>query len=444
MGADMRSDQKHPTEYPGVRYREHPTRKHGIHLDRYFMIRYQKDGKRMEEGLGWASGHVDKNTAGRNSYGISQELQSLGGMSAKKAFNILCALKNEAQQGKDARIRDLRDEKQKRAEEKEIKEARINAATVSFSDFFNDHYFPEERRLEKPNQYMREEPLFRLWISPVIGGLTLQEISDEHINKIKVAMQKKGRAPRTILYAIAVIRQVFNRAKKKKLGHGKGRFFEGVNPVFDVEKPKLKNERTAFFTKAQAIELLDALKAKSELCYNIALVSLDAGLRAGEVFALEWEDINLDFNFIHVKDPKNGCPRNSPMTKRLIELFSSWIPGTPTENVFQTRDQKAISRVSNTFKRTITELGFNDGIENRLKKYTFHTLRHTYASWLVLSGANLFDVQKLMGHKTMEMTQRYAHLSPKHLSKTVALLEEYQAHKDNILTAVNPKTGITF
>ena len=124
------------------------------------------------------------------------------------------------------------------------------------------------------------------------------------------------------------------------------------------------------------------------------------------------------------------------MTKRLIELFSSWIPGRPTENVFSTRDQETISRVSNTFKRVVEELGFNDGIENSLKKYTFHTLRHTYASWLVLSGAYLFDVQKLMGHKTMEMTQRYAHLSPKHLSKTVALLETYTSHTDNILTPV--------
>jgi len=342
-------------------------------------------------------------------------------------------LKNEAVKGgTNSRIKDLRVKKREFSDKKEIEVAERDAAAVTFSVFFNDYYFPEDRRLEKPSQYTREESLFRLWINPVIGDLSFQKITDDHINKIKDTMLKKGRSARTILYMIAVIRQVFNKAKKKKLGYGKGRFFEGVNPVIDVEKPKLKNERTAFYTKAQATELLDALRIKSEQWHNIALVSLDTGLRASEVFKLEQEDINLDFNFIHVKDPKNGCPRNVPMTKRLIELFSQWAPGRPNEYVFQTRDEEVITGVSNTFKRVIEDLGFNEGTNNNLKRYTFHTLRHTYASWLVLSGANLFDVQKLMGHKTMEMTQRYAHLSPRHLSNTVALLEEYRAHNDNI------------
>ncbi|MEA3333744.1 MAG: tyrosine-type recombinase/integrase, partial [Pseudomonadota bacterium] len=331
---------KHSTKYAGVRYYEHATRMHGRQPDRYFTIRYQKDGKRVEEGLGWASGHVDVKGADRKEHNVVTELQDLGGMTATRASTILMALKNEAKKGGDTvRIKDLREKKRECNDRKEIEAAEKNAAAVSFSKFFNEYYFPEERRIEKPSQYVREESLFRIWIEPVIGDLALQEITDDHINRIKTAMQQKGRSARSILYMIAVIRQVFNKAKKKKISHGKGRFFEGATPVVDVEKPKLKNERTAFFTKDQASDLLDALKVKSELSHNIALVSLDTGLRASEVFKLEWEDINLDFNFVHVKDPKNGCPRNVPMTKRLIELFSSWMPGRPTENVFSTRDQ---------------------------------------------------------------------------------------------------------
>lgn len=438
MGASMRAGKKYTTDFPGVRYREHPTRKHGIHFDRYFMIRYQKEGKRVEEGLGWASGYVDKNTASRNKHGIAQELQNMGGMSAKKAFNILCSLKTAAQQGKEStRIKDFRDKKKNSEELKEAESVKKIAAAVTFSEFFNNYYFPEDRRLEKPSQYKREEVLLRVWIGPVVGRLTLQEITEEHIEKIKTAMQKQGRAPRTILYMIAVIRQVFNKAKKKKLSNGRGHYFEGVNPTDYVEKPKLKNKRTAFFTKAQAAILLDALKNRSILWHDIAIVSLDAGLRAGDIFKLKWEDVNLDFKFIHVKNPKNDEPRNVPMTKRLVRLFSSWIPGRPTDNVFKSRDNKTIKRASNTFKRVLEELGFNDGIEDRLDRYTFHTLRHTYASWLILSGASLYDVQKLLGHKTMEMTQRYAHLSPKHLSNTVSLLEEYTSHAENTLRVVN-------
>ena len=429
---------KFGTSFPGVRYYKHATRKHGALLDQYFTIRYQKDGERVEEGLGWASGHIDIKGADRKKHNVVAELQELSGMTAKKAFGILETLKTESRRGgENARIKDLREKKRKLRDKEEIEAAEKDAAAVTFSEFFNDYYFPEERRIEKPTQYTREESLFRLWIEPIIGDLSLHEITDDHITDIKKTMQKKGRSPRSVLYMIAVIRQVFNAAGKKKLGHGKGRYFEGVSPVADVEKPSLSNERTAFFTKAQAVELLDALKFKSELWYNISLISLETGLRASEIFKLQWGDINLDFNFIHVKDPKNDRPRSVPMTKRLIGLFSSWIPGRPNEYVFYNRDKEIITGVSNTFKRVVKDLGFNDGIESRLKKYTFHTLRHTYASWLVLSGANLFDIQKLMGHKTMEMTQRYAHLSPKHLSNTVALLEEYTSHKDNIITSVN-------
>ena len=62
--------------------------------------------------------------------------------------------------------------------------------------------------------------------------------------------------------------------------------------------------------------------------------------------------------------------------------------------------------------RSVNEIGLNDGITDRKQKFTFHGLRHTYASWLVQNGIPLITVQKLLGHSSITMTERYAHLCP--------------------------------
>ncbi|GHT93293.1 hypothetical protein FACS1894122_08290 [Alphaproteobacteria bacterium] len=72
-------------------------------------------------------------------------------------------------------------------------------------------------------------------------------------------------------------------------------------------------------------------------------------------------------------------------------------------------------------------LGFNNGVNDDRQKVVFHTLRHTYASWLVMSGVDLYTVQKLMWHSTIAMTERYSHLAPDHLKKAVSMFEAHYA-----------------
>jgi site-specific recombinase XerD len=75
-----------------------------------------------------------------------------------------------------------------------------------------------------------------------------------------------------------------------------------------------------------------------------------------------------------------------------------------------------------SYERAVERLGFNVNITDRRQRVVFHTLRHTYASWLVMAGVDLYTVQRLMGHKDITMTQRYAHLAPEHLDKAVNVL----------------------
>lgn len=91
--------------------------------------------------------------------------------------------------------------------------------------------------------------------------------------------------------------------------------------------------------------------------------------------------------------------------------------------IFKARNGGKITDLSDTFQRTVDKLGFNDGITDPRQKVVFHTLRHTYASWLVMKGVDLYTTQKLMGHKSNQMTQRYAHLAPGYLEKAVNSLD---------------------
>jgi site-specific recombinase XerD len=218
---------------------------------------------------------------------------------------------------------------------------------------------------------------------------------------------------------LAVIRQIFNHAHRNRV-------FSGDNPVKQVKIPKVDNKRLRFFTVEEADVLLIALKKESIETWEMALISLDTGLRASEIFRLNWIDTKTEQGLLVAKDSKGTKTRFAYMTARVKEMFLDKKIGSPNQFLYPAPAGGQRREVSRIFERIVSELALNEGITDRRDKAVFHTLRHTYASWLVQAGEDLYVVKERMGHSTMAMTERYAHLAPENSERTVKTLENFR------------------
>ncbi len=273
---------------------------------------------------------------------------------------------------------------------------------TTLNEFFNAKYLPVVQKEKK--SWDRDAQHFRDYISPIVGKKKLNEISPFDVEKIKKHLADEGKAPRTIEYVLATLRHIINKAKDWG-------YFEGENPTSKVKKPKADNRRIRFLTPEEAQMLLDELKKHSQQVYEMALLSLHTGMRAGEIFNLKWGDIDLKNGIIHIKDPKSGENRTAYITDKIKSIFENKTK-KPDEYVFKDAKGNKIKKISHTFFRVVDKLGLNDGITDDRDKVVFHTLRHTFASWLAMQGTPIYTIKELMGHKTLAMTERYSHLMP--------------------------------
>ena len=243
-------------------------------------------------------------------------------------------------------------------------------------------------------------------LKPFLEKKRLNEISPFDLERIKAELFKKDLAPATVRHCLQLIRATYN----KMISWGK---YSGANPTRKVSFPTLNNRRERFLSVEEIQALLGKLKAGSRSTYEIALVSLHTGLRAGEIFNIRRQDVDLENGVIRVMDPKNKNPRAAYLTPEVKEILRARLPANPGDLVFLPRihAKGQISRVSGFFQRTADDM-FNKGIEDRRQKVVFYTLRHTFASWLAIDGTPLHVIKDLLGHKTLSMTERYVHLIP--------------------------------
>jgi integrase len=409
------------TKWQGVRYYEHPTRKHGVGKDKYFAIRYQRGGKRVEEGLGWTS-EIDPKDKKH--------------WTAEKAALLLGELK-EAARGLTkgpVHLKERRDIEGQRKAADEAEQERLEKEAVTFGTFMTETYFPQCKLDKKARTYINEEVLYRLHLSGTIGDLTFSEIAPFHLERIKKNMADKKKSDRTIQYALQLTRQGFNTAKK--LG-----VYAGESPTKGVKWPKLDNMKLRYLSVNEADTLLAALAKKSQSLHDLSLLSLHCGLRFGELAKLTWSCWNREAGSLAILNAKTGS-RTAYLTERAKEMLQARLKTreeaakkadqdvNPNELIFPKRSGTAGSaeKASRVFADTVKDLKFNLGVTDRKQKITFHSLRHSMATHLYESTHDLYLVQRSLGHSTGTMTARYAKMSEPRLREGAAALEKVFAN----------------
>ena len=277
------------------------------------------------------------------------------------------------------------------------------AEQLTFGDLMEEHYLPWAEENKKVSR--NDRAFHRNWLAPLIGKKPLKDVAPLDLERLKKEMRAAGRSEATVKHALCVVRQAFNKAVQWRL-------YTGMNPCQAVKFPSLNNARQRFLSRDEAAHLLEVLRDRSPQVARVSTFSLYGGLRLGEALGLTWSNVDRTHGIINVLDTKSGESRQIFIMDPIARALDEIPPGLPGEPLFKTTQGAPVVWLSKTFGRVVAEMGMNDGITDTRERVTFHTLRHTYASWAVMAGVPLYVVGKALGHKTTVMTQRYAHLAP--------------------------------
>ena len=244
-------------------------------------------------------------------------------------------------------------------------------------------------------------------------GKNIQDVTNWLIEKWKSKRSEKFK-PGSVNRELALLKHIFSKALEWK------RIKE--NPAQKVKRLKGETRRVRYLIPDEIQILLSHCEGLlSGLLKPMVTLALHTGARKGELQGLEWANVNFDIGIISLLNTKNGERRDIPMNETV----------RATLKAMEQRGSLVFSnRNSNQIDSCALYLAFHEALKkSKIENFKFHDLRHTFASTLVMGGAELNDVRELLGHKKMDMTLRYAHLSPKHKGKVVNILDGVMSQK---------------
>jgi len=399
------------TAHKGLRYFEHENRKHGKKKDRYYSVRIKVDCKDYTYGIGWWSDGIPEEVR-RNDPDMGFEDYCLSQLKLYKA-NIKAG-STGPKSPKEKRQVAKEEEVQKVAEqERQVQEA------VTVAEYCENTYFPWTKQNKADNTYRTEDLLFTHWVKPIIGAIPLVEVAQTDIERIKQAMFAAKKAPKTVHHTLGLVRQIYNHAKRPD-----------IYLRAKVKMPKVDNAKLRYLTSAEIDKLLVALKEKSDIVHDQAILAVNCGLRFSEAAGLRWEDVNYDTGSLSIRDSKTGSRivflndvvadtlknRQGEKTTGLIfpgkrkqDEKTTGLISPEKSKVGTDNDQRQL-RASKTFQRVADKL-FNKDVDDRRLRVTFHTLRHSFGTHVYENSGDLYLTQKALGHRTMVMASRYAKMS---------------------------------
>lgn len=274
---------------------------------------------------------------------------------------------------------------------------------------------------------------------PTLLDKPLTDINAWIVEKWRSERMKAGISASTTNRNITALRGLFSRAlewglitehplssvKMLKEPSGKARWLsddeeDRLRRALDAreERDRAGRQNANAWREQRNYELLPDLRGWTFVDHvkPMILLSINTGLRQGELLSLRWDAVDLDNALltIHDENAKSGRTRHVPLNDEALSTLRDWQKLTDADLVFPARDGRAMTEVKTAWRNLLKE----SAIDN----FRWHDMRHHFASRLVMAGVDLNTVRELLGHADLKMTLRYAHLAPEHKAAAVQKL----------------------
>jgi len=279
-----------------------------------------------------------------------------------------------------------------------------------------DRYLKQAEK-KNPKRYRDVKPKLEWW-KVEIGYSTLADVSKGLITEKRELLmledKETGRArtPATVNRYMTVLGHVFTVAVNE------WELLES-HPMKKIPNLKEPRGRVRFLDDKERANLLEACKqSKHPALYTIVVLALSTGARRGEITNLRWGDVDFKRKVITLHETKNGERRILPLSGHAFDCIVKHekIRRIDTDFVFPATGSNQVTNFQFYWNQAVKKAKIQD--------FRFHDLRHSAASYLAMNGASLAEIAEVLGHKTLQMVKRYAHLSEAHTSKVVASMNK--------------------
>jgi integrase len=243
-----------------------------------------------------------------------------------------------------------------------------------------------------------------------LEDLTASGISEYKAKRLATKIGNPG--AERLLTAAAVNRPLALLRHLLRIAHEE---WEALPAVPRIRLEKEPQGRLRWLTEEEIKKLLEACERSRNRDLRAAvIVAINTGLRRGELLGLTWDRVELSRGVVRLEVTKSGRRREVPLN---AESYTALVSLGPKES-------------GRVFRKRSLRKAYENAVENaKLDDVNFHTLRHTFASWAVMRGVSLKELQELLGHSSLAMTMRYAHLAPERLRSAVTRLEGLTSSK---------------
>ncbi len=258
------------------------------------------------------------------------------------------------------------------------------------------------------------------WWKTKIGSRALSDITPSLIAEYRdelgreITIRGKPPSPATVVRYMAALSHAFTIAVKE------WGWMED-SPMRKVTKPREPRGRVRFLSDEERVRLLESCKeSSSPYLYPVVVLALSTGMRSGEIMGLTWDNVDLNRGRAILHETKNGERRAVALKGHALELLKELgkVRRIDSNLLFPAKETKTTKPIDlrKPWETAVQKAELHD--------FHFHDLRHSAASYLAMNGASLAEIAEVLGHKTLQMVKRYAHLSEGHTARVVESMNQ--------------------